>query len=681
MANNGSTTKEAGTDFMRKTILLILVLTFVNVVFANIYTGTLNGNVNGPSSYATNAGVANTVSSTNFNDQLARSNTNAPNLSVGYSTTATNAWVLKGGGYVDTNPAVYGSSGKKIYFNSYPNYPGFDAQANIFNIYGDTTGIQFLGYDGSIQGNFKGDNFKIKSGGNIPIVVDNHLDMRQMEPVPILLYSDWFEVETNHTESWTTNKIYWMYTNGLYAAGYNYFEIDDGWMATARIGGHLVPDPAKFPHGITNITAFAHSLGIKVIIYDVGGLTTCAGFPGSTANYVQQDVVDFMLWGLDGIFVDGCVGRPEVSGSMFSTAILNAGNQVGQYGLGITLSNNPSMLLMGSVNYVGYGTSTLVKDARSQSLNFNSSVLGVPFFGDQYTVEAVATSGKVLLEDTSERDIGNYFSLHDCIGAVPCGISQLVMTTNAQQAFVTMSAMMPGDVWLTGVTNPINLFPFTNLEVNAAIKNPLCSPGTLISSNTQAMVFTRALGSYPATNVPPTIGTSNLVAFFNFSNVAQNVAVTLPSGNYYNVRDLWFQTNFVGPATGTFSFLVPSNNASLFLLQQVPNTLVGGILLSNDFANGASIYLPGGTNSGSQAIRVGGFLGASTTPGITSDNTTLILVGGGSAGTQFQNKARNLVTGQIYDNGTFQIVGPLIVGVQVVYPHLTNHVYTWTDAP
>ena len=537
-----------------------------------------------------------------------------------------------------------------------------------------------MGYDGSIQGNFEGDNFKIKAGVNIPIVVDNHLAMRQMEPVPALLYSDWFEVETNHTEAWTTNKIYWMFTNGLYAAGYNYFEIDDGWMARARVGGHLVPDPAKFPHGITNITSFAHSLGIKVIIYTVGGSTTCAGFPGSTANYVQQDVVDFMLWRVDGIFVDGCVGRPEVSGSMFSTAILNAGNQVGQYGLGITLSNNPSMLLFGSVNYTGYGTETLVKDARSQSLNFNSSVLGVPFFGDQYTVQAVAATGNTFLSDKADRGVGNYMSLHDCIGEVPCGISQLSMTTNAQKAFVTMSAMLPGDVWLTGMTNPVNLFPFTNLEVNAAIKNPLCSSGTLVSSNTQAMVFVRALGSYPATNVAPVIGTSNLVAFFNFNNIAQTITLSLPAGNYYNVRDLWAQTNFVGPWTGTFSFSVPSNNASLFLLQQVPNMLVGGILLSNDFANGASIYLPAGTNSGSQAIRVGGFLGASTTPGITADNATLILVGGGSSGTQFQNKSRNTVTAQVYDNGTVQIVGPLIIGAQVLYPHLTNHVYTWTDA-
>ena len=39
---------------------------------------------------------------------------------------AASATKLQGGGYADTNPAVYGASGGKIYFNAYPNYPGFD---------------------------------------------------------------------------------------------------------------------------------------------------------------------------------------------------------------------------------------------------------------------------------------------------------------------------------------------------------------------------------------------------------------------------------------------------------------------------------------------------------------------------------------------------------------------------
>ena len=59
---------------------------------------------------------------------------------------------LKGGGYADTNPAVYGSNGKKIYFNAYPNYPGFDAQAGVLNIYGDTTGIQFWAMMAAFKG-------------------------------------------------------------------------------------------------------------------------------------------------------------------------------------------------------------------------------------------------------------------------------------------------------------------------------------------------------------------------------------------------------------------------------------------------------------------------------------------------------------------------------------------------
>ena len=51
-----------------------------------------------------------------------------------------------------------------------------------------------------------------------------------------------------------------------------------GWLAETRAkNGSLVPDPARFPHGIAWLADYVHSRGLRFGIYEDIGNVTCAG--------------------------------------------------------------------------------------------------------------------------------------------------------------------------------------------------------------------------------------------------------------------------------------------------------------------------------------------------------------------------------------------------------------------
>ena len=71
-------------------------------------------------------------------------------------------------------------------------------------------------------------------------------------------------------------------SSGLADVGYNYIVIDDCWSLRHRDeNGRLVPDPAKFPHGMKYVSDYVHSKGLKFGMYSCAGMNTCAGYPGS----------------------------------------------------------------------------------------------------------------------------------------------------------------------------------------------------------------------------------------------------------------------------------------------------------------------------------------------------------------------------------------------------------------
>ncbi|OMJ70811.1 hypothetical protein SteCoe_21874 [Stentor coeruleus] len=96
---------------------------------------------------------------------------------------------------------------------------------------------------------------------------------------------------------------------GLSKLGYIYVNIDDCWSLKSRDAeGQIVPDPIKFPNGITGLASYLHNLGLKLGIYSDAGTETCQGYPGSLGHEVT-DANSFASWNVDYLKYDNCFNQ------------------------------------------------------------------------------------------------------------------------------------------------------------------------------------------------------------------------------------------------------------------------------------------------------------------------------------------------------------------------------------
>jgi alpha-galactosidase len=123
---------------------------------------------------------------------------------------------------------------------------------------------------------------------------------------PPMGWNDWNAYGCNVSESLVEQTALAMHNDGMQAAGYQYVNIDDCWMASSRDAqGNLVANSSKFPDGIAAVASYVHSLGLKLGIYEDAGTTTCAGFAGSY-GHDTQDANLFASWGVDYVKYDWC---------------------------------------------------------------------------------------------------------------------------------------------------------------------------------------------------------------------------------------------------------------------------------------------------------------------------------------------------------------------------------------
>jgi len=140
---------------------------------------------------------------------------------------------------------------------------------------------------------------------------------------PQMGFNDWNAYGCNVSESLIKATALAMHNDGMQAAGYQYVNIDDCWLTHSRDStGHLVPDPAKFPDGISGTAAYVHSLGLKLGIYEDAGSATCAGYPGSL-GHETTDAQSFASWGVDYLKYDNC-NNQGVPGQTRYTAMRDA---------------------------------------------------------------------------------------------------------------------------------------------------------------------------------------------------------------------------------------------------------------------------------------------------------------------------------------------------------------------
>ncbi|KIM69771.1 glycoside hydrolase family 27 protein [Scleroderma citrinum Foug A] len=118
--------------------------------------------------------------------------------------------------------------------------------------------------------------------------------------LPALGWNTWNAFHCNITADLVVGAANDLKRLGLADAGYQYVNIDDCWAQLNRDNSTLriVPDPQKFPDGISGVADQVHTLGLKLGIYGDAGTSTCAGYPGSL-GYEDIDAATFTEWGVD----------------------------------------------------------------------------------------------------------------------------------------------------------------------------------------------------------------------------------------------------------------------------------------------------------------------------------------------------------------------------------------------
>ena len=367
-----------------------------------------------------------------------------------------------------------------------------------------------------------------------------------LAPTPPMGWNDWYSTYCGVSAQLVEQTAREMVSNGMKAAGYDYVNIDDCWMAPSRdSSGNLVADPTRFPGGITPVADYVHSLGLKLGIYEDAGTSTCAHFPGSF-GHEAQDAATFASWGIDFVKYDRCnipySGFPgESEQQAQQTLYTRMSNALKATGREIVFSMcNPDP---GDDPWQwGAPISNLWRTTTDIEDNFGSIL--ATFEG---TVGLFGDAGPGAWNDPDLLQIGN-------------GGSSRLEYTSEFSLWAEMSAPLIASTNIAALT-PAELAVYENPNVIAVDQDPLGVPGAPISSAHGLWVLAKRL-----------TGGGRAVVLFNSTNTAATIAtsaaaVGLRARHIYRLHNLW--TNAVTQASGAIRAFVPGHGVAMFTVAPI----------------------------------------------------------------------------------------------------------------
>jgi alpha-galactosidase len=151
----------------------------------------------------------------------------------------------------------------------------------------------------------------LPAGHSPSSTVQSRSDSSGLAARPPMGWSTWTHYQRNLTAQNVLDNACALVTTGLEAKGYQFVNIDGGWMAAERDAqGNLQPDPVKFPNGMLPIAQQIHRLGLKFGIFTNSGVATGGGLPGSGATaadpqgHFAADTALFESWRFDYLKLD-----------------------------------------------------------------------------------------------------------------------------------------------------------------------------------------------------------------------------------------------------------------------------------------------------------------------------------------------------------------------------------------
>lgn len=132
---------------------------------------------------------------------------------------------------------------------------------------------------------------------------------------PPMGWNDWYAFHSQIAEAKMRQAADLIISSGMADVGYQYVDIDDGWMngegrkdplqngPFRDAKGNILPN-RHFPN-MKGLTDYIHAKGLKAGIYSSPGPRTCAGFAGSY-GHEAQDARQFANWRFDLLKYDWC---------------------------------------------------------------------------------------------------------------------------------------------------------------------------------------------------------------------------------------------------------------------------------------------------------------------------------------------------------------------------------------
>ncbi|MFD0684566.1 glycoside hydrolase family 27 protein [Actinomadura fibrosa] len=397
---------------------------------------------------------------------------------------------------------------------------------------------------------------------------------------PPMGWNDWNAYGCNVSEQLVKQTALAMHNNGMQAAGYQYVNIDDCWMSSARdAGGNLVADPAKFPDGIAAVAGYVHSLGLKFGIYEDAGTATCAGYPGSY-GHEQQDANLFASWGVDYLKEDWCnipfgsfpgQSHQQVAKTLYSRtrdALAATGRPI-VFSMcnGWDASVQP-WTWAGPVANLWRTTTDIQPNFSSMLSNFHVNRGLAPY------------AGPGAWNDPDMLEIGNGMSATE---------DQAEFSLWAEMA----APLIEGGNLVNASSSTLSIL--TNRAVIAVDQDPLGRQGTQVSASGGHDVLAKPLSNGDVS-----------VVLFNETGSAATISTTAGAvgksgASSYTLTNLW--TGSVSTTTGTITASVPAHGAVMF-------RVAGGSTTTNPtgavHANGASkcLDVPGSTQANGAQLQI-----------------------------------------------------------------------------
>ncbi len=362
-----------------------------------------------------------------------------------------------------------------------------------------------------------------------------------------------------------------MATNGMMAVGYQYVNVDDGWMGSRDSNGVMVADTSRFPSGLKALADYVHSKGFKFGLYTTGSTNTCSYFNGSY-GYENLDAQTYAGWGVDFVKYELC-SQPwyeswphqQACAVRMAKALMNSGR--------------PMVFSYSAITFEPWMTNFIHMPRGTGDLAHNWTNILAHI---DYVAQFATYAGPGQWNDPDVLDIG--------VGA---------NYTDAQhKAIFSMWCVLAAPLLTPGVSS-FQTLTICNTEAIAVDQDPAGIQGICVATNGNLQVWRKPLGGPNSTNVAVVLlnrGTNAGVITANWTDIG------LPPG-VANVRDLWLHA-FAGNFTNSYTATLPPQSAQFLKIMSVLLPVISGVnLLGPEIvisgaggSSGGSYYVLASTN-------------------------------------------------------------------------------------